>query len=141
MKCLRERLFYSSLGVVVMVLGLLWRKPFLHLPHFASKYGADSLWALLVFLGVRFLAPWRSVWYSAGVATAFSFAIEFSQLYHAPWIDAIRRTTLGHLTLGDVFNWPDFGSYVMGIAGGVSLDCLCGRFWKSAPSAMSQIGT
>lgn len=89
-----------------------------------AKYGADSLWALLVFLGIRFLMPRWSVWRAAGAATAFSFAIEFSQLYHAPWIDAMRRTTLGALVLGDVFNWPDFGSYIVGIACGVAIDGL-----------------
>ncbi len=114
-----------------MALGLVWRSPRLHLPHFVAKYGADSLWALLVFLGIRFLVPRPNIWRAAAAATAFSFAIEFSQLYHAPWIDAIRRTTPGRLILGDVFNWPDFGSYVVGIACGVAIDCLFKKVWNA----------
>jgi hypothetical protein len=30
----------------------------------------------------------------------FSVAIDLIQLYHAPWIDSIRQTTLGGLILG-----------------------------------------
>ena len=39
----------------------------------------------------------------AFLAMAFSIAIELSQLYHAPWIDSIRQTTLGGLILGLAF--------------------------------------
>jgi hypothetical protein len=32
--------------------------------------------------------------------------VEFSQLYHAPWIDTIRAARIGALVLGSTFNAP-----------------------------------
>jgi hypothetical protein len=49
-------------------------------------------------------------------AVAFCFAIELSQLYHAPRIDSIRQTTLGGLVLGFGFLWTDLVCYSVGIA-------------------------
>jgi len=127
MKDLRERFAIIFLAAVVMTIGLLWRRQIFHFPQFIAKYGADSLWALLVFLGIRFLAPRANVWKAATVAMIFASAIEFSQLYHAPWIDGLRRHTLGRLVLGDVFNWPDFGAYAAGILLGVALHIIALR--------------
>jgi hypothetical protein len=60
-----------------------------------KKYGGDALWALLVFVLIRFIQPRTNVMRSATVAFAVAVAVEFSQLYHAPWIEAIRATRLG----------------------------------------------
>src|SRR5688572_10101869 len=49
-------------------------------------------------------------------STGFAWSVEYLQLYHAPWIDAIRSTRLGRLVLGSVFNSPDLLAYVIGIA-------------------------
>ncbi len=43
-----------------------------------------------------------------------SYAVEFGQLYRAPWIVAIRQTTLGHLILGADFAWGDIIAYTVG---------------------------
>ena len=50
------------------------------------------------------------------IAVCFAWSVEFLQLYHAPWIDGIRSTRLGHLVLGTMFNSPDLLAYVIGIA-------------------------
>ena len=55
----------------------------------------------------------------AGAALAFSYAIEVSQLYHAPWLDRIRYTSLGGLVLGYGFLWSDIICYTVGLAIGV----------------------
>ncbi|MDO4536447.1 MAG: DUF2809 domain-containing protein, partial [Clostridium perfringens] len=47
-----------------------------------------------------------------------------SQIYHAPWIDSIRNTTLGGLVLGFGFLWSDILCYTIGIAIGVALDVI-----------------
>ena len=104
---------------LVVASGLLWRSSWLALPELPRKYGGDALWALLVFLGFGFLFPRLPSRVLALLAMAFSTFIEFSQLYHAPWIDVIRQTRLGALVLGSVFNWPDFPAYALGIALGV----------------------
>ena len=54
---------------------------------------------------------------------SMSVAVEISQLYHAPWIDSIRQTTLAALILGFGFLWSDLVCY----AAGVSLGILIGR--------------
>ena len=55
-------------------------------------------------------------------ALAFSFAIEFSQLYQADWINALRRTTLGGLILGYGFLWSDLVCYTVGILIGAGIE-------------------
>ena len=74
------------------------------------------LWALMVFLIFGALLPRHSTMRLALYALLFSYTIEFSQLYHASWIDAIRQTRFGGLVLGFGFLWSDLVSYVMGIS-------------------------
>ena len=58
----------------------------------------------------------------ATLAAATSLLVEFSQLYHAPWIDSIRGTTLGHLLLGSGFDSIDLICYAAGIGVGVLIE-------------------
>ena len=57
---------------------------------------------------------------------SFSVAVEVSQLYHAPWIDSIRHTTLGGLILGFDFLWSDLVCYAVGVGLGVLVDVIGG---------------
>jgi hypothetical protein len=112
---------------VVICLGLGSRAEAVALPPFVAKYAADALWALLVFLGWGLLLPsWRTA-AVAGLAVGTSCAVEFSQLYHAPWLDAARRTPLGALVLGDTFAWGDIAAYLGGIALGAALEWAAQR--------------
>ena len=52
---------------------------------------------------------------TALIALAFCFVIELSQLYQAPWLNAIRQTTLGGLILGFGFLWSDLLGYCVGV--------------------------
>ena len=40
--------------------------------------------------------------------------LEFLQLWHPPWLQAIRSTFLGASLLGTSFSWWDFPAYVVG---------------------------
>lgn len=111
----RSRLLYVLLGALVTATGLLWRSGLLPLSSFVSKYGGDALWALLVFVGFGFLFPRASTLRITVISFCFAWAIEFSQLYHAPWLDSIRSTKPGHLVLGSTFNAPDLLAYALGI--------------------------
>lgn len=118
----RTRLLALGLTVLVVPLGLASRRKSLPWPTFFATYAGDTLWALLVFLLLRFLAPRRSALVVAAVALAFSFGIEFSQDLHTPWLDAARRTLPGRLVLGAGFLWSDLVCYSVGVLLGVGLD-------------------
>ena len=63
------------------------------------------------------------------ISLILAFAVEVSQLYHAPWIDSIRNTTLGGLVLGFGFLWSDLVCYLVGIAAGALIE-LTMRRWR-----------
>jgi hypothetical protein len=71
----------------------------------------------------------------AGISLGLSFLVEISQLYHAPWTDSIRQTTLGGLVLGFGFLWSDLACYSVGIAVGVvaesSINARIDRFTEA----------
>lgn len=106
----------------VVAAGLWWRSPANPASPFFQKYGGDALWAWLIFLGFRCVLIRAPVLRVTSIALAFCFAIEFSQLYHAPWIDSIRGTRLGALILGNTFNAPDLIAYAAGVALGTIIE-------------------
>lgn len=118
----QHRTAYAISAGVIVALGLLWRSHLLPVSPFMRKYGGDALWALLIFLLIRLIRPDRSVVRSAIAAFGIATAVEVSQLWHAPWIEAIRGVRLGSLILGRHFNWPDIPAYATGILLGAWLD-------------------
>jgi hypothetical protein len=123
----RHPVLWFALMLVVILLGLGSRRFGPQLPGFVAAYAGDTLWALVAFLGTGLLLPRASTWRVALLAMSFSAAIEVSQLYHAPWIDSIRRTTLGGLVLGFDFVWSDLACYAAGVGLGVAVE----RIWRS----------
>ena len=127
----RSRPVYAAAVLIVIGLGLWSRSDAGGLPWVVAKYAGDALWGLVVFLGIAFLLSRRSTHVVAALATAFACAVEVSQLYHAPWLDAIRGirgTRPGGLVLGtpaSTFAWADIAAYMVGIAVGIATDrCL-----------------
>lgn len=112
----RSRPAYAIAFVAIVLLGLGSRRFGAHLPALVAAYGGDTLWAAMVFVGLGILAPRTGTRTLAGVALAIAYGDEISQLYHAPWIDAVRHTTLGGLVLGFGFLWSDIVCYTIGIA-------------------------
>ena len=110
--------------VAVIALGLASRKfPFLF-PAMFGKYPGDALWALMVFAGLAFVKPGASTAHLSVLAFAISCAVEFSQLYQTPWLNAFRDTTIGHLVLGSTFSWFDIVAYAVGVLVGSLVDAL-----------------
>ena len=112
----RSRLAYGIALVLVIAAGLGSRVFGRALPAVVATYAGDTLYATMVFVGLGILAPRWSTARLAVTALACSCAIEVSQLYHAPWIDAIRRTLPGALVLGYGFLWSDLACYAAGVA-------------------------
>ena len=98
------------------MLGLASRRYGAGLPALVAEYAGDTLWAVMAFIIVGVLAPEWPTSRVAVTALLASYADEVSQLYHAPWIDAIRNTRLGALTLGYGFLWSDIVCYTVGVA-------------------------
>src|SRR5438045_6401686 len=118
----RSRFVYAALGGTVIISGLIVHSHIIPLPPALRKYLGDALWATMVFFGFGFILNRASTGTVALCAFCLAALIEFSQLYHAPWIDSIRATTFGELVLGATFNWPDFIAYAMGIGLGVLVE-------------------
>jgi len=117
----RERIPIAICFAVVVAAGLASRNVPRLLETF-GKYPGDALWSLAVFLGWMFLWPRKSMGSIAGIALATSCAVEFSQLYQAPWINALRGTAIGHCILGATFSWWDIVAYGAGILVGIAID-------------------
>lgn len=116
------RLTYAIALCATIAIGLAWRSQLSPLTPFLKKYGGVALWAMMLYWIVRCSAPSMRKWTSAALTLAISFLVEIAQLYHAPWIDAIRATRLGAAILGSVFHWPDFPAYTAGVILALLLD-------------------
>ena len=108
----RTRWLLSVWIVTLVGLGLASRRP--GMPDFCILYVGDVLWGAFFFT----LAAWarpsatsRRLWLAS---TALTEAIELSQLYQAPWAQALRATPLGGLLLGHAFSWSDTLCVVIG---------------------------
>ena len=119
---MRSRLFLVIAIIVTVALGLVSRRVPELFPALLGKYPGDALWSLVVYWGIAWLIPNASIKKVAVLALLVSYADEISQLYQAPWLNAIRRTTLGHLVLGSAFSWLDMLAYTIGIAAGAAID-------------------
>ena len=122
-----RRLFYLIYAVSALVLGLGSRRFGSYLPAFVAEYAGDTLWALMVFLGIGALAPRASLSRRAAIALTTSYGVEVSQLYHAPWINSLRHTPLGGRVLGFGFLWSDLACYTAGVVFGVVLESILYR--------------
>ena len=102
-----------ALGVVIG-LGLASRTYDGLFPNALGKYPGDALWTVAVYLGWKLVFPAMAPWKLGLMALGQSFGVECLQLYHAPWLDGIRRNRFGHLLLGSTFNPMDLVAYSVG---------------------------
>jgi hypothetical protein len=79
----------------------------------------EIFWCLFLSLVLPRVRPQRL---AIGVLTA-TCILEFLQLWHPPFLEAIRGTFLGAAILGSTFDWNDFSYYFAGSG--------IGWFWLS----------
>ena len=120
----RSRAVYAALTAATIVLGLASRRFGPVLPDEVRLYAGDALWAAVVYFAAAVIWPHARTIQLAIGALVFSFVIELSQLYHAPWIDGVRRTRAGALVLGFGFLWSDLVCYMAGIGAAALADVL-----------------
>ena len=122
----RNPLVQIILIALACLLGIGSRRYAHALPGLVAGYAGDTFWALAAFFGIGPILPRTSTRTIAMLAMAFSVAIELSQLYHVPWIDSIRQTTIGGLILGFGFLWSDLACYALGVGLGVLAEIISG---------------
>jgi hypothetical protein len=118
----RNRIVSACAIPIVAWLGISSRRYDDFLPGFVAAYAGDTLWALAVFAAIGLLFRTAATWHVAASAFVISALVEFSQLYHAPWIDALRGTPLGALALGNEFVATDLACYAVGVFLGMLIE-------------------
>lgn len=122
MKIKLNRIFYLLLTVLTMFSGLLSRRLTAYIPDIVDLFLGDALWALMIYFMIKMVFINFTPKKTAILGILFCFTIEFSQLYHSPWIDSIRATAIGGLVLGYGFLWTDLAAYLIGIGVGVLIE-------------------
>lgn len=108
--------------VVLVALGLGSRRP--GMPELCVLYVGDVLWGAFFFVLAALPRPSAAtlkIWIAATAATEL---LELSQLYQAPWAQAIRRTQVGGLLLGHSFSWSDTICVALGTSAAALVDRL-----------------
>ena len=129
----RSRLLCFGLMLATVALGLATRWYPSAFPSWLARDAGDGLWAGTVFWLVAILRPSLPTRRVARAALAISYGVEFSQLYHAPWIDAVRASRLGALVLGHGFVWSDLFRYAAGVAFVAAIDTWLTRLSARRP--------
>ena len=118
----RRGVFLAAIPIVIG-LGLMSRSAAADwLPGSVALYSGDMLWALLVYCVVGVVWPAWSARELVAASLLLTFLLESSQLYRAPWLNALRATRLGGLILGYSFLWSDLACYTVGIGIGYGFD-------------------
>ena len=102
--------------------GLASRRYGAMLPSFVARYAGDALWATMVVWLLALLWPRAATSRLALGALAIAVTVELTQLYRAPWLDAIRATNVGALILGQGFLPSDLVCYAVGVSLAALLD-------------------
>ena len=118
----RLRVAFAALALSTIVLGLLLQRARPALPMAAGDALGDALWAIMIYWIVGGIRPSLSRSRRAILALLACWSVELSQLYHAAWIDGVRRTTVGNLVLGTDFDARDLAAYAVGIAVALMLE-------------------
>jgi hypothetical protein len=130
----RTRYVALAGGTIALGLAVHWRGGALS-PVVRDVLG-DAFWAAMVVWWIAAVAPASRLPLRAAVALAFCFTVEFSQLWHLPALDALRRTTAGHLALGSGFDPRDFAAYATGVLAAVLLERATERRRADKPAGV-----
>lgn len=117
-RSVHDRVFKYRIAVLISLIIILPLGYMIRFHGTAPEWLNDSFgsiayqifWILLIALFFPSASP---VWTAVGVCLA-SCLIELLQLWHPPFLEAIRKTFLGRLILGNTFTWSDFPSYFIG---------------------------
>lgn len=123
----RSRFTLTILIAATIALGLAWRFAIPGLPWFFWKYGGSLLWASLIYFLLAFCLPLSRGGWLLLVGAIIVTALEFSRLYHAPWLDAFRQSLPGRIALGNVFSLLNIPAYYAGLVAAWLMDRVVQR--------------
>ena len=118
----RARAPYVALAVGTIAVGLLVHRRGGALPPAVRDVAGDALWAAMIAWWMGVVAPGARPWARGAAALGVCAAVELSQRLHAPGLDALRRTAVGHLVLGSDFDARDLAAYAAGVLAAVLLE-------------------
>jgi hypothetical protein len=96
-------------------------------PGWVRASAGDAVVVLPVYAVAAIVFARRRPWQIAVGVLALAWLVEFSQRYHAPWIDRVRATFVGRMTLGSSFSVSDLWCYAIGVAVAWFIDMLATR--------------
>jgi hypothetical protein len=91
------------------------------LPPAVRDILGDALWAAMIVWWMGVAVPRLPLRTRGLLALAVCTAVELSQRYHTPLLDALRRTLPGHLVLGSGYDPRDLLAYAAGVVVAVVL--------------------
>ena len=113
---IRRRAAFLALACATIVVGLVVHLHGTALGPVMRDVAGDALWAMMIAWWIGAFAPRTRLAVRSTAAYLVCAAVEFSQLYHTPMLDAVRATTMGHLVLGSGFDPRDLVAYGVGVA-------------------------
>lgn len=128
---MNARATYLVLALATMGLGLIVHQYGGALSPTSRDVLGDIIWATMIAWWIGAIAPRASLRARVVMAMGICFAVEVSQLYHSPALDAVRRTTIGQLTLGSGFDTRDLIAYTVGVLFTAFLE----RTWRTRRDA------
>jgi hypothetical protein len=118
----RLRAGYAAAALATIVVGLAVHLGGARLPFAVRDVAGDVLWAIMITWWISALLPRLARGGRAALALGICCAVEVSQLFHAPLLDALRATKVGHLVLGSGFDLRDLAAYTLGVAAAVVIE-------------------
>lgn len=110
----------SQLAAIVLLLILLplayWLRFFAPIGDRWRDWTGGAAYVIFWCSLGKLLWPQLRIVRITGLVLAITCCLEFLQLWHPAWLEAIRRTLPGRLVLGTTFDWADFRAYFAGAA-------------------------
>jgi len=113
---------YVALALATIVVGLAVHLHGAALGSATRDVVGDALWAMMITWWIGAIVPRAPLFGRAALSYGICVAVELSQLYHSPSLDAIRATFVGHLVLGSGFDPRDLAAYALGVGTSVLLE-------------------